>query len=231
MPGPDSLRSDLDAALPFALTAGQRRVGSELAAALDSTVPMQRLLQGDVGSGKTLVALRAMLQVVGGGGQAALLAPTEVLAAQHRASLGSLLGPLAGAGMLGGAERATRVHLLTGSTPASGRRRILAELAAGEPVIVVGTHALLSETVQMPLLGLVVVDEQHRFGVAQRDALRERALAVDPATGRRLTPHLLVMTATPILRTVAMTIFGDLEMTVLDELSVGRRPVTTHLVP
>ena len=231
VPGPDSLRSDLDTALPFALTAGQRRVGSELAAALDSTVPMQRLLQGDVGSGKTLVALRAMLQVVGGGGQAALLAPTEVLAAQHRASLGSLLGPLAGAGMLGGAERATRVHLLTGSTPASGRRRILAELAAGEPVIVVGTHALLSETVQMPLLGLVVVDEQHRFGVAQRDALRERALAVDPATGRRLTPHLLVMTATPIPRTVAMTIFGDLEMTVLDEMPAGRRPVTTHLVP
>ena len=231
VPGPDSLRSDLDAALPFALTAGQERVGSELAAALDSTVPMQRLLQGDVGSGKTLVALRAMLQVVGGGGQAALLAPTEVLAAQHHASLGSLLGPLAGAGMLGGAERATRVHLLTGSTPASERRRILAELAAGEPVIVVGTHALLSETVQMPLLGLVVVDEQHRFGVAQRDALRERALAVDPATGRRLTPHLLVMTATPIPRTVAMTIFGDLEMTVLDELPAGRRPVTTHLVP
>ena len=231
VPGPDSLRSDLDAALPFALTAGQERVGSELAAALDSTVPMQRLLQGDVGSGKTLVALRAMLQVVGGGGQAALLAPTEVLAAQHRASLGSLLGPLAGAGMLGGAERATRVHLLTGSTPASGRRRILAELAAGEPVIVVGTHALLSETVQMPFLGLVVVDEQHRFGVAQRDALRERSLAADPDTGRRLTPHLLVMTATPIPRTVAMTIFGDLEMTVLDGLPAGRRPVTTHLVP
>ena len=231
VPGPDSLRADLDAALPFALTAGQERVGSELAAALDSTVPMQRLLQGDVGSGKTLVALRAMLQVVGGGGQAALLAPTEVLAAQHRASLGSLLGPLAGAGMLGGAERATRVHLLTGSTPASGRRRILAELAAGEPVIVVGTHALLSETVQMPFLGLVVVDEQHRFGVAQRDALRERSLAADPDTGRRLTPHLLVMTATPIPRTVAMTIFGDLEMTVLDGLPAGRRPVTTHLVP
>ena len=231
VPGPDSLRADLDAALPFALTAGQERVGSELAAALDSTVPMQRLLQGDVGSGKTLVALRAMLQVVGGGGQAALLAPTEVLAAQHHASLGSLLGPLAGAGMLGGAERATRVHLLTGSTPASGRRRILAELAAGEPVIVVGTHALLSETVQMPFLGLVVVDEQHRFGVAQRDALRERSLAADPDTGRRLTPHLLVMTATPIPRTVAMTIFGDLEMTVLDGLPAGRRPVTTHLVP
>ena len=227
----DSLRADLDAALPFALTAGQERVGSELAAALDSTVPMQRLLQGDVGSGKTLVALRAMLQVVGGGGQAALLAPTEVLAAQHRASLGSLLGPLAGAGMLGGAERATRVHLLTGSTPASGRRRILAELAAGEPVIVVGTHALLSETVQMPLLGLVVVDEQHRFGVAQRDALRERPGITDPATGQVRTPHLLVMTATPIPRTIAMTVFGDLSTSVLDELPAGRSAVETFLVP
>lgn len=223
VPGPDSLRSDLDAALPFALTAGQRRVGSELAAALDSTVPMQRLLQGDVGSGKTLVALRAMLQVVGGGGQAALLAPTEVLAAQHRASLGSLLGPLAGAGMLGGAERATRVHLLTGSTPASGRRRILAELAAGEPVIVVGTHALLSETVQMPLLGLVVVDEQHRFGVAQRAALRAAR-----ADGRLV--HELVMTATPIPRTIAMTVFGDLDETRMEGLPAGRAPVATHLV-
>ena len=226
-----SLRADLDARLPYDLTAGQKRVGEEISADLARTVPMQRLLQGDVGSGKTLVALRAMLQVVGGGGQTALLAPTEVLAAQHHSSLEAVLGPMARLGMLGGAERATRVHLLTGSTPASGRRRILAELAAGEPVIVVGTHALLSETVQMPLLGLVVVDEQHRFGVAQRDALRERALAVDPATGRRLTPHLLVMTATPIPRTVAMTIFGDLEMTVLDELPAGRRPVTTHLVP
>ena len=146
-------------------------MGRELAEALDSTVPMQRLLQGDVGSGKTVVALRAMAQVVGDGGQAALLAPTEVLAAQHHASLERLLGPLAGVGMLGGAEHATRVHLLTGSTPAPARRRILAELAAGEPAIVVGTHALLSATVQIPFLGLVVVDEQHRFGVEQRDAL------------------------------------------------------------
>ena len=231
VPGPDSLRSDLDAALPFALTAGQERVGSELAAALDSTVPMQRLLQGDVGSGKTLVALRAMLQVVGGGGQAALLAPTEVLAAQHHASLGSLLGPLAGAGMLGGAERATRVHLLTGSTPAAQRRRILTGLAAGEPAIVVGTHALLSDTVQIPFLGLVVVDEQHRFGVAQRDALRERGGLTDPATGQTHTPHLLVMTATPIPRTIAMTVFGDLATSVLDELPAGRSAVPTHLVP
>ena len=226
-----SLRADLDSALPYDLTAGQVRVGQEIAADLASTVPMQRLLQGDVGSGKTLVALRAMLQVVGGGGQAALLAPTEVLAAQHHSSLEALLGPLGRLGMLGGAERSTRVHLLTGSTPAARRRRILADLAAGEPALVVGTHALLSETVQIPFLGLVVVDEQHRFGVAQRDALRERGGVTDPVTGQRHTPHLLVMTATPIPRTVAMTVFGDLVTSVLDELPAGRSPVTTHLVP
>ena len=226
-----SLRADLDAALPYDLTAGQVRVGQEITTDLARTVPMQRLLQGDVGSGKTRVALRAMLQVVGGGGQAALLAPTEVLAAQHHSSLEAVLGPLGRLGMLGGAERATRVHLLTGSTPAAQRRRVLADLAAGEPAIVVGTHALLSETVQIPFLGLVVVDEQHRFGVAQRDALRERGGVTDPVTGQRHTPHLLVMTATPIPRTVAMTVFGDLVTSVLDELPAGRSPVTTHLVP
>ena len=226
-----SLRADLDAALPYDLTSGQVRVGQEITTDLARTVPMQRLLQGDVGSGKTLVALRAMLQVVGGSGQAALLAPTEVLAAQHHSSLEAVLGPLGRLGMLGGAERATRVHLLTGSTPAAQRRRVLADLAAGEPAIVVGTHALLSETVQIPFLGLVVVDEQHRFGVAQRDALRERGGVTDPVTGQRHTPHLLVMTATPIPRTVAMTVFGDLVTSVLDELPVGRSPVTTHLVP
>ena len=227
----DSLRADLDASLPYDLTAGQVRVGEEIAADLARTVPMQRLLQGDVGSGKTLVSLRAMLQVVDGGGQTALLAPTEVLAAQHHSSLEALLGPLALSGMLGEAERATRVHLLTGSTPAAQRRRILADLAAGEPAIVVGTHALLSDTVQIPFLGLVVVDEQHRFGVAQRDALRERGGVTDPATGQRHTPHLLVMTATPIPRTIAMTVFGDLATSVLDELPAGRSPVPTHLVP
>ena len=226
-----TLRADLDAALPYNLTAGQVRVGREIAADLTRTVPMQRLLQGDVGSGKTLVALRAMLQVVGGGGQAALLAPTEVLAAQHRASLEMLLGPLGRSGMLGSAERSTRVHLLTGSTSAVQRRQILADLAAGEPAIVVGTHALLSDTVQIPFLGLVVVDEQHRFGVAQRDALRERGGVTDPDTGQRHTPHLLVMTATPIPRTIAMTVFGDLATSVLDELPAGRSPVSTHLVP
>ena len=230
-PGPDSLRADLDAALPYELTAGQARVGEDIAHALESTVPMQVLLQGDVGSGKTLVALRAMTQVVGAGGQTALLAPTEVLAAQHRTSLEALLGPLGRAGMLGGAERAIRVLLLTGSTPAGRRREILAALAAGEPAIVVGTHALLAETVQIPFLGLVVVDEQHRFGVAQRDALRERRGVTDPATGEERTPHLLVMTATPIPRTVAMTVFGDLDTAILDELPAGRGPVDTHLVP
>lgn len=231
VPGEDSLRADLDAALPYALTAGQREVGRRLEAALDATAPMQVLLQGDVGSGKTVVALRAMLQVVGAGGQAALLAPTEVLAAQHRASLEALLGPLGRAGTLDGAERATRVHLLTGSSSAPQRREVLTRLAGGESAIVVGTHALLSETVQMPFLGLVVVDEQHRFGVAQRDALRERGGVTDPATGERRTPHLLVMTATPIPRTIAMTVFGDLDTAVLDELPSGRPPVATHLVP
>ncbi|SDM82690.1 ATP-dependent DNA helicase RecG [Actinomyces ruminicola] len=231
VPGPDSLLADLDAALPYTLTAGQARVGSQIADALNSTVPMQMLLQGDVGSGKTLVALRAMLQVVGAGGQAALLAPTEILAVQHRASLEALLGPLGRAGMLDGAPRATRVRLLTGSTSTAERRQLLAELAGGEPTIVVGTHALLSQTVQIPFLGLIVVDEQHRFGVAQRDALRERGGVTDPATGSQRTPHLLVMTATPIPRTIAMTVFGDLDTAVLDELPAGRTTVTTRLVP
>ncbi len=226
-----SLRADLDSYLPYRLTAGQARVGEEIAADLAGTVPMQRLLQGDVGSGKTLVALRAMLQVVGAGGQAALLAPTEVLAAQHHASLEALLGDLAGAGTLGAARRATRVHLLTRATPAVRRRQVLAELAGGADAIVVGTHALLSDSVQIPFLGLVVVDEQHRFGVAQRDTLRERGGSTDPATGQRRTPHLLVMTATPIPRTIAMTVFGDLVTSVLDEVPAGRSPVTTHLVP
>ncbi|WP_366181565.1 ATP-dependent DNA helicase RecG [Actinomyces timonensis] len=235
-----SLRAALDSSLPFSLTEGQRRVGDELAAALASATPMQRLLQGDVGSGKTLVALRAMAQVVGGGGQAALLAPTEVLAAQHRDSLVALLGPLASAGTLESSlltapgqapAPTTALHLLTGSTPAPERRRILAALAGGEPGIVVGTHALLSETVRMPFLGLVVVDEQHRFGVAQRDALRERPGITDPATGQVRAPHLLVMTATPIPRTIAMTVFGDLATSVLDELPAGRGPVETFLVP
>jgi ATP-dependent DNA helicase RecG len=183
--------------------------------------PMHRLLQGEVGSGKTLVALRAMLRVVDSGGQAALLAPTEVLAQQHARSLRALLGPLASAGELQGPEVATRVALLTGSLGAASRRAALAEAASGAAGVVVGTHALLSEGVEFDDLGLVVVDEQHRFGVEQRDALRAKGSA----------PHVLVMTATPIPRTVAMTVYGDLEVSTLTELPAGRSPITTHVVP
>ncbi len=211
-----------DARLPFTLTAGQREVGEVIAGQLAADSPMQRLLQGEVGSGKTVVAARAMLQVIDAGGQAALLAPTEVLAAQHARTLRALLGDLAEAGMLGGADVATRVALLTGSQPAAVRRRALAEIAGGAAGVVVGTHALLSEHVQFADLGLVVVDEQHRFGVEQRDVLRAKAGGV---------PHLLVMTATPIPRTVAMTVFGDLETSTLREVPAGRAEVVTHVVP
>jgi ATP-dependent DNA helicase RecG len=211
-----------DARLPFELTGGQREVGAQIAAELAAASPMQRLLQGEVGSGKTVVAARAMLQVVDAGGQAALLAPTEVLAAQHARTLQNLLGDLAEAGMLGGAEVATRVTLLTGSMGSAARRRALGEIAGGAAGIVVGTHALLSEHVQFADLGLVVVDEQHRFGVEQRDVLRAKAGGV---------PHLLVMTATPIPRTVAMTVFGDLETSTLREVPRGRAEVVTHVVP
>ena len=214
-----------DARLPFTLTAGQREVGTEIAADLAAEQPMQRLLQGEVGSGKTVVALRAMLQVVDAGGQAALLAPTEVLAAQHLRTLRELLGPLAEEGMLGAADRATRVVLLTGSQGAAARREALLDAASGAAGIVVGTHALLGEKVQFADLGLVVVDEQHRFGVEQRDALRSRGGPEDAV------PHLLVMTATPIPRTVAMTVFGDLEVSSLTEIPAGRAAVATHVVP
>jgi len=223
VPAPDGLLTAFDGRLGFPLTAAQRRAGEEILADLASGHPMHRLLQGDVGSGKTLVALRAMLAVVDAGGQAALLAPTEVLAAQHERSLRTMLGPLADRGLLGGHAQATRVALLTGSVPVGQRRRLLADLLTGEIGIVVGTHALLEERVQFADLGLVVVDEQHRFGVAQRSRLAERGQA-----GTR--PHVLVMTATPIPRTVAMTVFGDLDLTVLDELPPGRAGVATHWV-
>ncbi len=211
-----------DERLPFELTAGQREVGEQIAREIARPVPMQRLLQGEVGSGKTVVALRAMLQVVDAGGQAALLAPTEVLAAQHARSLRTLLGDLAEGGMLGGAEQGTRVALLTGAVTGAARRQALLDAASGAAGIVVGTHALLEKTVQFAELGLVVVDEQHRFGVEQRDALRAKAAA---------QPHLLAMTATPIPRTVAMTVFGDLETSVLSELPAGRSPITSFVVP
>ena len=219
---PDGLLAAFDAQLPFTLTAGQREVGEEIAAELAAPHPMHRLLQGEVGSGKTVVALRAMLQAVDAGGQAALLAPTEVLAAQHARTIDSMLGPLAHAGQLGGADTGTRVALLTGSLPTAARRAALLEAATGVAGIVVGTHALIQEHVSFADLALVVVDEQHRFGVEQRDALRGKA---------DKPPHVLVMTATPIPRTVAMTVFGDLETSTLAELPAGRAPIASTVVP
>ena len=217
------LLGDFESALPFDLTEGQHRVGREIANDLARGHPMMRLLQGDVGSGKTIVALRAMLSVVDAGGQAVLLAPTEVLAVQHHRTICAMLGPLGEAGMLSGAAHATRVALLTGSQRAADRQRALLEILTGEAGIVIGTHALLQDGVTFHDLALVVVDEQHRFGVEQRSALADR--------GRDgLRPHLLVMTATPIPRTVAMTVFGDLDVSVLDEVPAGRTPIATHVV-
>lgn len=209
--------------LPFTLTKGQRDVGDVISRDLSCASPMHRLLQGEVGSGKTVVAIRAMLQVVDNGGQAALLAPTEVLAQQHYRSITAMLGPLGSAGRLDAAEQATKVALLTGSVSAAGRRQALLDAASGDAGIVIGTHALLEDRVQFQDLGLVVIDEQHRFGVEQRDALREKA--------NDARPHVLVMTATPIPRTVAMTVFGDLETSTLSELPKGRSPIATHVVP
>ncbi|MGO4855984.1 ATP-dependent DNA helicase RecG [Arthrobacter sp. 2MCAF14] len=236
-PVPEGLLAAFDRQLPFTLTAGQAAVGKTLSHELAQDSPMNRLLQGEVGSGKTIVALRAMLQVVDAGGQAALLAPTEVLAAQHFDSVRRTLGPLArdglfgGAGMLGGSglldsdpgngPGSVQVALLTGSMPTAARKQAMLDAASGNAGIVIGTHALLSDKTSFQDLGLIVVDEQHRFGVEQRDALRAKA---------NRPPHLLVMTATPIPRTVAMTVFGDLETSVLDELPAGRAPISTHVV-
>jgi ATP-dependent DNA helicase RecG len=220
-PRPGGLLAAFDARLPFELTAGQREIGEVLAAELARDRPMNRLLQGEVGSGKTVVALRAMLASIDGGGQAALLAPTEVLAAQHLRSITAMLGDLAEGGMLGGSDIGTKVVLLTGSQSSGVRRRALLDAASGEAGIVIGTHALIQKHVQFADLALVVVDEQHRFGVEQRDALREKASR---------SPHVLVMTATPIPRTVAMTVFGDMETSTLRELPRGRSPIMTHVV-
>jgi len=223
-PRPGGLLDAFDARLPFELTKGQREVGDLLLRELAEEHPMHRLLQGEVGSGKTVVAVRAMLAVVDAGGQAVLLAPTEVLAQQHARSVADLLGPLAQRGMLGGAENATRIAVLTGSMGSAARRQALLEVASGDAGIVIGTHALLEEHVQFFDLGLVVVDEQHRFGVEQRAVLATRG-----AQGR--APHVLVMTATPIPRTVAMTVFGDLETSTLTELPQGRAGIETFVVP
>ncbi len=217
----EGLLAAFDRRLPFTLTAGQAEIGDVIAADLARDHPMHRLLQGEVGSGKTVVALRAMLTVVDAGGQAALLAPTEVLAQQHHRSITAMMGDLAMGGMLGGHAGGTQVRLLTGSVSAATRRQALADAASGDAGIVIGTHALLQDRVEFRDLGLVVVDEQHRFGVEQRDALRAKA---------DRPPHLLVMTATPIPRTVAMTVFGDLSTSTLRELPAGRQPITTHVV-
>lgn len=229
--------------LPYELTEGQQKVGAEIAADLSSESPMNRLLQGDVGSGKTVVALRAMLQVADAGGQSAMLAPTEVLAEQHLRSVLDILGDMAapedsdtddsvdgsaevsaeGTSAGSGKEpHRVRVRLLTASMGTRAKRKVLQELADGTAQIVIGTHALLSDEVSFHDLGLVVVDEQHRFGVEQRDGLR----GTDGAL-----PHRLVMTATPIPRTVAMTVFGDLDVSVLDTLPAGRQKISTHVVP
>jgi ATP-dependent DNA helicase RecG len=216
------LLAGFDAALPFTLTDGQLAVGEEIAADLAVAHPMHRLLQGEVGAGKTLVALRAMLQVVDAGGQAALLAPTEVLATQHLRGITRMLGPAGRADELDGDPNGTQVALVTGSQGAAARRKVLAKVADGSAGLVIGTHALLYEGVDFADLGLVVVDEQHRFGVEQRDALRAKA---------EQPPHVLVMTATPIPRTVAMTVYGDLEVSTLSQLPGGRSPIASHVVP
>lgn len=222
-PREDGLVAGLRERLPFELTAGQREVLAELSAELAATRPMNRMLQGEVGSGKTIVSLLAMLQMVDAGYQCALLAPTEVLAAQHDRSIRDVLGPFAAAGRLGAADCATTVVLLTGSMTPQQKREVREAVASGEAGIVVGTHALLQDAVEFHRLGMVVVDEQHRFGVEQRDRLRAKAPA-------GLTPHLLVMTATPIPRTVALTFYGDLETSTLRELPRGRQPITTNTI-
>ncbi|MEV0293024.1 ATP-dependent DNA helicase RecG [Nocardia sp. NPDC050710] len=223
-PRSDGIAAAFDKKLPFELTAGQQQVIAEIAADLSQPQPMHRLLQGEVGSGKTIVALHAMLQVVDAGQQCALLAPTEVLAAQHYRSLRGMLGELGTAGELGAADQATKVVLVTGSMSAAAKKAALLDAVTGEAGIVIGTHALIQDAVEFFDLGMVVVDEQHRFGVEQRDALRAKAKS-------GTSPHLLVMTATPIPRTIAMTTLGDLETSTLTQLPKGRSPITSKVVP
>lgn len=221
IPRESGVLEDFDSQLPFELTPGQLAVSKEIFTDLVAEHPMHRLLQGEVGSGKTIVALRAALNVVDASGQVALLAPTEVLAQQHYRTILKQLGELSGKGKLGAPDNAIAVALLTGSMGASEKKEIQGRIQSGEVDLVVGTHALLSDAVGFKDLGLVIVDEQHRFGVEQRDALRAKA---------HTPPHLLVMTATPIPRTVAITVFGDLDISTLSELPLGRTTITTHLV-
>jgi ATP-dependent DNA helicase RecG len=211
------LTKRLLASLPFQPTGAQSRVMSEIGADLSSSKPMHRLLQGEVGSGKTLIALWALLCAVQSGMQGAIMAPTEVLADQHGINLRSLLEPLGeGGGLFGG----PRVEVLTAGVTGAARQRVLEGVAAGEVDLLVGTHALLSEGVEFRKLGVIVVDEQHRFGVHQRVRLREKGDS----------PHVLIMTATPIPRTLALTLYGDLDVSTLDELPPGRTPIATHVV-
>ncbi|MFM1758557.1 MAG: hypothetical protein RL193_1134 [Actinomycetota bacterium] len=221
IPRTDGVLPAFDKQLPFTLTPGQQEVSIEIFKDLVAEHPMHRLLQGEVGSGKTIVALRAALSVIDASAQVALLAPTEVLAQQHHRTINKQLGELATKGKLGAPDCAIEVALLTGSMSVSEKRNIQSRVKSGEIDFVIGTHALLSEAVEFKDLGLVIVDEQHRFGVEQRDALRAKA---------EVPPHLLVMTATPIPRTVAITVFGDLDISTLSELPLGRTPITTHLV-
>ena len=214
VPKPGGLLERFDAQLPFTRTGDQITVGEEIADDLASTSPMNRLVQGEVGSGKTLVALRAMLAVADSGGQSALLAPTEVLAGQHLRSIVKTLGPDLAAQL--------RPTLITGQLPTADRKKALLAAVTGQAQIVVGTHALMSDTVGFYDLGLVVVDEQHRFGVEQREALRRKGAT---------PPHVLVLTATPIPRTVAMTVFGDLDVSTIAELPGGRSPIQSFVVP
>jgi ATP-dependent DNA helicase RecG len=221
--GGGELLKRFDQSLPFELTPGQKEVWEEIKDDLGRAHPMYRLLQGDVGSGKTIVALRAMLAIADSGGQAALLAPTEVLAQQHFKNFIAILGSLAGKGLLSNnsSDGNVQVELLTGSTSTAERKLILEELKSGEVDILIGTHSLLNEEVKFNDLALVVIDEQHRFGVEQRDILRSKS---------EIPPHVLVMTATPIPRTVAMTVFGDLDVSILKELPLGRTPIESHVV-
>ena len=221
IPKEKGVLAEFDKSLPFQLTPGQISVSEEIFEDLLAEHPMHRLLQGEVGSGKTIVALRSALNVIDASAQVAFLAPTEVLAQQHYRTIKKQLGELATKGELGAPELAINVALLTGSMSQSEKRETQARIKSGEVDLVVGTHALLSEAVEFKDLGLVIVDEQHRFGVEQRDALRAKA---------KTPPHLLVMTATPIPRTVAITVFGDLDISTLSELPLGRTPITTHLV-
>ena len=221
IPKSDGVLAEFDLRLPFQLTPGQLEVSKEIFDDLLQEHPMHRLLQGEVGSGKTIVALRAALSVIDSGAQVALLAPTEVLAQQHHRTIARQLGDLASKGTLGAPENAIEIALLTGSMSPSDKKSTQSRIKSGEIDLVIGTHALLSNAVGFNDLGLVIVDEQHRFGVEQRDALRAKA---------KTPPHLLVMTATPIPRTVAITVFGDLDISTLSELPLGRTPITTHLV-